>query len=191
MLVVTEGDELITRQTDHGILAGITRQTLKKLCDSLQLKIRRAGRSAWPRPAGEGSFHQQRHVVRHARGEDRRCAGADGKVGPVARACARNMCGSHRLESRLRESSEPLKRPRAILFDWDNTLVDTWPTIVECYRDTFSALGRTPWTDEEVRTRAHGPCARSFRFFSASMPYAPRPCSTKPSTVSICSGCSL
>jgi len=52
--------------------------------------------------------------------------------------------------------SEPLKRPRAILFDWDNTLVDTWPTIVECYRDTFSALGRTPWTDEEVRTRAHG-----------------------------------
>jgi phosphoglycolate phosphatase len=53
-------------------------------------------------------------------------------------------------------STEPLERPRAILFDWDNTLVDTWPTIVECYRDTFSALGRTPWTDEEVRTRAHG-----------------------------------
>src|SRR5712672_3646480 len=37
--IVTEDDELITRQTDHGILAGITRQTLKKLCDSLQLKF--------------------------------------------------------------------------------------------------------------------------------------------------------
>ena len=46
--------------------------------------------------------------------------------------------------------------PRAILFDWDNTLVNTWPTIIECYRDTFTALGRTPWTAEEVRARAHG-----------------------------------
>ena len=49
-----------------------------------------------------------------------------------------------------------LERPRAILFDWDNTLVNTWPTIIECYRDTFAALGRTPWTDQEVRERAHG-----------------------------------
>ncbi|MFI4999712.1 MAG: HAD family hydrolase [Reyranellales bacterium] len=49
-----------------------------------------------------------------------------------------------------------LKRPRAILFDWDNTLVNTWPTIVECYRDTFTALGQTPWTADQVRERAHG-----------------------------------
>jgi len=49
-----------------------------------------------------------------------------------------------------------LSRPRAILFDWDNTLVNTWPTIVECYRDTFTALGLTPWTEAEVRARAHG-----------------------------------
>lgn len=48
------------------------------------------------------------------------------------------------------------KPPRAILFDWDNTLVNTWPTIVECYRDTFTALGLTPWTAQEVRERAHG-----------------------------------
>ena len=46
--------------------------------------------------------------------------------------------------------------PRAVLFDWDNTLVNTWPTIVECYHDTFTALGRTPWTADEVRDRAHG-----------------------------------
>ncbi len=49
-----------------------------------------------------------------------------------------------------------LKRPRAVLFDWDNTLVNTWPTIVECYHDTFTALGQTPWTADEVRDRAHG-----------------------------------
>ena len=47
-------------------------------------------------------------------------------------------------------------RPRALLFDWDNTLVDTWPTIVECYHDTFTALGVAPWTAHEVRARAHG-----------------------------------
>jgi phosphoglycolate phosphatase len=46
--------------------------------------------------------------------------------------------------------------PRAVLFDWDNTLVNTWPTIVECYRDTFVALGETPWTADEVKARAHG-----------------------------------
>lgn len=49
-----------------------------------------------------------------------------------------------------------LALPRAILFDWDNTLVNTWPTIVECYRDTFASLGLTPWTAEEVQERAHG-----------------------------------
>jgi phosphoglycolate phosphatase len=47
-------------------------------------------------------------------------------------------------------------RPRAVLFDWDNTLVDSWPTIIECYHQTFSALGETPWTGQEVRDRAHG-----------------------------------
>jgi phosphoglycolate phosphatase len=46
--------------------------------------------------------------------------------------------------------------PRAILFDWDNTLVNTWPTIVECYQDTFAALGLPTWTADEVRARAHG-----------------------------------
>lgn len=48
------------------------------------------------------------------------------------------------------------KPPRAILFDWDNTLVNTWPTIVECYRDTFVALGREPWTAQQVHDFAHG-----------------------------------
>jgi phosphoglycolate phosphatase len=49
-----------------------------------------------------------------------------------------------------------LKPPRAVLFDWDNTLVNTWPTIIECYHDTFIGLGLPPWTADEVRSRAHG-----------------------------------
>ena len=55
-----------------------------------------------------------------------------------------------------------LKPPRAILFDWDNTLVDTWPTIVECYHDTFTALGHAPWTAQQVKDRAHGSLRDAF-----------------------------
>ncbi len=55
----------------------------------------------------------------------------------------------------MNEPAAP-RPPRAILFDWDNTLVNTWPTIVECYHDTFTALGLTPWTAQEVKDRAHG-----------------------------------
>jgi phosphoglycolate phosphatase len=85
--------------------------------------------------------------------------------------------------SRPADSSGP-----AILFDWDNTLVNTWPTIVECYRDTFTALGQTPWTAQEVRDRAHGSLRDAFPRCSASAPARPRRCSTRPSTASISSG---
>ncbi len=37
--IVTADGELVTRHTDHGILAGITRQTLKSLANALQLKF--------------------------------------------------------------------------------------------------------------------------------------------------------
>ena len=37
--IVTDGNELVTRHTDSGILAGITRQTLKSVASKLQLKL--------------------------------------------------------------------------------------------------------------------------------------------------------
>ncbi|MDH3229217.1 MAG: HAD family hydrolase [Alphaproteobacteria bacterium] len=46
-------------------------------------------------------------------------------------------------------------RPAAIVFDWDNTLVDTWPVIHESLMVTLSAMGHEPWTFEETRRRAH------------------------------------
>lgn len=45
------------------------------------------------------------------------------------------------------------KRPRAILFDWDNTLVDTWPTIHHALQATLEAMGHETWTLEETRSR--------------------------------------
>ncbi len=43
--------------------------------------------------------------------------------------------------------------PRALVFDWDNTLVDSWTTIHEALVLTFTAMGREPWTLEETKAR--------------------------------------
>lgn len=46
-----------------------------------------------------------------------------------------------------------LKAPKAIIFDWDNTLVDTWPIIHKALNKTFVKYGITPWTFDETRER--------------------------------------
>jgi phosphoglycolate phosphatase len=47
----------------------------------------------------------------------------------------------------------PLPRPRAVLFDWDNTLVDSWPIIHQALHDMFTAMGHAPWTLDECKAR--------------------------------------
>jgi phosphoglycolate phosphatase len=44
-------------------------------------------------------------------------------------------------------------RPQAILFDWDNTLVDSWATIHEALNFLMAAMDKPPWTIEETRER--------------------------------------
>jgi phosphoglycolate phosphatase len=44
--------------------------------------------------------------------------------------------------------------PHALVFDWDNTLVDSWGTIHEALVLTFTAMGHEPWTLEETKARA-------------------------------------
>ena len=53
----------------------------------------------------------------------------------------------------------PHSRPRALLFDWDNTLVDSWETIHAALVVTFEAMGHEPWTMAETKLRV----ARSLR----------------------------
>jgi phosphoglycolate phosphatase len=50
-------------------------------------------------------------------------------------------------------------RPRALLFDWDNTLVDSWDTIHAALVVTFTAMGREPWSLADTKRRV----ARSLR----------------------------
>jgi phosphoglycolate phosphatase len=50
-------------------------------------------------------------------------------------------------------SGMTLRRPRAIIFDWDNTLVDSWGTIHDALNFLMEAMERPLWTIEETRER--------------------------------------
>jgi len=53
-------------------------------------------------------------------------------------------------------------RPRAILFDWDNTLVDSWTTIHEALNIAMAAMGKPAWSFEETRKRVRLSLRESF-----------------------------
>jgi phosphoglycolate phosphatase len=68
-----------------------------------------------------------------------------------------------------------LPRPRAVLFDWDNTLVDNWATIAEAFNTTLIAMGHEPWTIEETRSRVRASLRDSFpKLFGERWPEAKR-----------------
>ncbi len=49
-----------------------------------------------------------------------------------------------------------IKKPKAILFDWDNTLVDSWPVIHAALHKTFEAMGHEPWSFDDVKNGRGG-----------------------------------
>lgn len=53
-------------------------------------------------------------------------------------------------------------RPKAILFDWDNTLVDNWVTITAALNVTFAAFDMPGWTLAETKQRVRGSMRESF-----------------------------
>lgn len=55
-----------------------------------------------------------------------------------------------------------LPKPKAVIFDWDNTLVDTWPLIHVAIDTTMEAMGREKWGLEKVRNNVHKSMRESF-----------------------------
>ncbi len=55
-----------------------------------------------------------------------------------------------------------LPKPKAIIFDWDNTLVNTWPVIHAALHDTFTEMGHKPWTLQETKERVKKSMRDSF-----------------------------
>ena len=49
-----------------------------------------------------------------------------------------------------------------MLFDWDNTLVDSWPRIHDALNVTCETFGLKPWSLEETRTRVRKSLRDSF-----------------------------
>ncbi|HEY1299515.1 MAG TPA: HAD-IA family hydrolase [Stellaceae bacterium] len=57
-----------------------------------------------------------------------------------------------------------LAPPRAILFDWDNTLVDSWATIHEALNITMAAMSRPPWSLADTKERVRLSLRESFPY---------------------------
>lgn len=55
-----------------------------------------------------------------------------------------------------------LPRPRAFLFDWDNTLIDSWGAIHHALNVTLEAMGQPTWTLEETQARVRRSARESF-----------------------------
>jgi len=53
-------------------------------------------------------------------------------------------------------------KPKAILFDWDNTLVDSWPVIQDALNITLTTYGLEPWTLAETKERVRKSMRDSF-----------------------------
>jgi phosphoglycolate phosphatase len=56
----------------------------------------------------------------------------------------------------------PTALPKAVIFDWDNTLVDTWPIIHDALNHTFRTYGLPEWTLEETHTKVRKSMRDSF-----------------------------
>ena len=57
----------------------------------------------------------------------------------------------------MTEMPEPA--PRALIFDWDNTLIDSWDCLRAAINETLDAFGMAPWSRDDVRRQV----ARSLR----------------------------
>src|SRR5512134_2226967 len=60
------------------------------------------------------------------------------------------------------EGAALLTPPQAVLFDWDNTLIDSWAAIQDAQNYTLTYFGLKPWTLEEVRARVRGSMRDTF-----------------------------
>jgi phosphoglycolate phosphatase len=49
--------------------------------------------------------------------------------------------------------SQRLPKPRALLFDWDGTLIDNWDAIVSGLNEALETFGEAPWSRDEAMDR--------------------------------------
>ncbi len=57
---------------------------------------------------------------------------------------------------------QKLKKPQGIIFDWDNTLVSTWPLIWHAINTAMKSMGKEEWSLQRVRDNVHKSMRESF-----------------------------
>src|SRR3546814_1879837 len=102
---------------------------------------------------GAGSLSHLQHLLRAAGDPARRQADRQRPSGHPHRQAAPALPGlpAEPEEVRMTLPASALPALSAILFDWDNTLVDSWAVIHHAMTATFEALGERPWPLEETR----------------------------------------
>ena len=65
----------------------------------------------------------------------------------------------------MQQKSDNLELPCAVIFDWDNTLVDTGALIDEAINITMAQMGRKNFSSEEIKNTSH----RSMREYFPSL----------------------
>jgi phosphoglycolate phosphatase len=49
-----------------------------------------------------------------------------------------------------------LPKPKAVIFDWDDTVVDSWSTALQALNAALVGMGQAAWSDDEARRRCGG-----------------------------------
>ncbi len=49
-----------------------------------------------------------------------------------------------------------LPRPKAVIFDWDDTIVNSWGTALQALNAALTGMGMEAWSDAEARRRCGG-----------------------------------
>ncbi len=162
-----KGGEVITYPKSHDILGGITRLSLLDLVNSDRHQADRTQPSRSTEAlAADEAFLTSSSAFVAARHQDRRQAGRQRQARSRSpRNCARSMSTTSIAKSRPPHDQV---RPTVLLFDWDNTLVDSWSVIHAAMNETLEAHGPSAL----VALRGRGPhprlaCATASRSSSA------------------------
>ena len=166
--IVTGDATVVTRAADNAILNGVTRLAVLDI-------IAREGYRLDERPFTVEEAKAAREAFLTSTTADLlpvvRIDGApvgDGKPGPLEPQTARRRIWRTRrsrhddFADSPRRRSLGLRPPRAILFDWDNTLVDSWATIHEALNFLMRAMDKPEWSLAETREKVRLSLRESF-----------------------------
>src|SRR5262249_52062743 len=118
-------------------------------------------------PRGISDQHNGRAVARR---QHRWLAGCEWSARVVEREIARGLSRARRLYRSMSPWSGPtildnvpvIGIPRAILFDWDNTLVDSWATIHDALNFVMAAMDKPLWSLAETKEKVRLSLRESF-----------------------------